>query len=304
MDDWGWVFVVGFWTVIFGGSILGDAIKDRREAKAKASRPLSVEGTVELEKACPNCNRPLRGMRLTSQDIAAEPPMRAWRVCFECGHEEQWTVTPPWTLAQGDAIRAGERRQQEREMIAEFFRNRHLRQVSTFEGLVGSTPREFEQSVAEILRANGYHNVYVSGGAGDLAVDIQAVTATGEKVAVQCKRYTDKPVGSKEMQTFIGMIHQHHGINSGLYVTTSRFTKPAEDLARRHNIELVDKDELLRMARILQPKEVIDEKKMRSLEMWDVVMREKKDEADRRLREAELERRRRGRRWAYVNRQY
>lgn len=303
-DEWGWLIVVGFWAVVIGGSVLGDARTKRKEARRKASRPMKQVTTVELAKTCPRCGKNLRGVPLSPEDTNAEPPLRAWRVCFGCGFEEQRAVRPPWTRAEGDAVRTEERRQQERQRIARYFRDHRLQQASTYEGLVGGTPTEFEHAVADILRAHGYQNVYVRGGAGDLAVDIQCLSPDGEKLAVQCKRYTDKPVGSKEMQTFIGMIHQHHGIEAGMYVTTSRYTRPAQDLARRHGIQLIDRYELLKLAEVLQPQDLEADEVIRSLEMWNVVARERNAEADKVIREAELERRRRGREWARVHRRY
>ena len=59
-------------------------------------------------------------------------------------------------------------------------------------------------------------------------------------MVVQCKRYIDKLVGSKELQSFIMMMTVEHGVDRGVYVTTSGYTKPLFDLRRRHGVELID----------------------------------------------------------------
>lgn len=113
----------------------------------------------------------------------------------------------------------------------------------TLERLKGMDAKEFEHTVADILRAMGYRDIRVVGGSGDLAVDITARHGK-DKVVVQCKRYTSKKVTSPEMQMFIGMMLTEHNTNKGIYVTTSSFTQDAVELARRHGIELWDGDRL------------------------------------------------------------
>ena len=302
-DWWGWIIVGAFWVLVIGGSVVNENLDRWRHEKRKRTAP-SRQDSIELEKLCPTCDRPLQGRWLKEEDYDPGKPFAAWRVCFECGFEEQALVEKPWTREHGNEVRTKERRDAERLMIAKFKQNRHLRTVSTLEGLTSVSPIEFEHAVAEILRFHGYRDVFVRGGAGDLAVDIECLRPNGEKVAIQCKQYSSSPVGSKEMQTFIGMIHQHHGINAGMYVTTSRYTKPAVDLARRHNIELIDRTALVKLAAALHPVDSEEEEQIRSLEMWDVVAKEERDEVARKMREAELERRRRGRQWARMNRGY
>ena len=113
--------------------------------------------------------------------------------------------------------------------------------------LLALTYTEFEHAVATILSDRGYTDVVVCGGSGDLGVDIACWDQTGSKVVVQCKRYSPgKSVGSADMQRFVGMI-PHHGASSGMYVTTSSFTKAAQDLARQYRITLIDGPQLSRM---------------------------------------------------------
>ncbi len=118
---------------------------------------------------------------------------------------------------------------------------RRLRRRRTLGRLISGTPTEFEETVARMMRDQGFRGVRRTGGAGDLTADVVATDRAGRTVVVQCKRYQPgKTVGSKELQTFIGMQRIHHQADYGLYVTTSGFTRPARELAEQHGITLVD----------------------------------------------------------------
>lgn len=107
------------------------------------------------------------------------------------------------------------------------------------------SPGDFEKAVADHLRSEGYRQVEVVGGAGDLAADIIARDQRNRQVVVQCKRYAPgNPVGSQEIQTFIGMVVVHHKADRGIFVTTSTLTDPARSLATQHNIQVVEGKDL------------------------------------------------------------
>lgn len=110
------------------------------------------------------------------------------------------------------------------------------------------TPREFEDLTAELLARLGYTGVRRTGGAGDLGADIVCRDPEGRSTIVQCKRFAPgSTVGSKVVQTFIGMQTVHHRAERGMIVTTSGFSQPAARLARQHGIVLVDGPRLLSM---------------------------------------------------------
>lgn len=113
--------------------------------------------------------------------------------------------------------------------------------AATLAELLSLTPQRFEEAVAQLLRDEGYSRVRVHGGAGDLQADVTAVAPAGQRVVVQCKRYSPgRKVGSPTVQSFIGMATVHHRVPIGMIVTTSEFTAPAAELARRYGIDLVD----------------------------------------------------------------
>ena len=118
-------------------------------------------------------------------------------------------------------------------------------QLQTLNDVWLLTPGEFEQMVASVLQQLGYTQVEAVGRSRDLCVDITAIGPHGEKVNVQCKRYTQQKVGSREMQQFIEMIYMHHRADKGMYFTSSSYTKEARALGEQNGIELIDGESLI-----------------------------------------------------------
>jgi len=127
-------------------------------------------------------------------------------------------------------------------------RARRRLRVERFESLLALSPPRFEEYVGELLRSAGYRDVRQVGGAGDLGADLICRDRKGRSVAVQCKRYAPGVrVGSREVQTFIGMMHVHHQAERGIFVTTSTLTAPAARLAAEHKLEVIDGPALARL---------------------------------------------------------
>ena len=107
--------------------------------------------------------------------------------------------------------------------------------------LLTLTPTQFEQEVATILAHLDYKRIRRVGRSGDLSADLTCQDNKGRSVVVQCKRLgPGHSVGSPAIQSFLGMQQVHHKAERGVFVTTSRFTKPAVDLGKRHNLLLID----------------------------------------------------------------
>ncbi|HEX2179684.1 MAG TPA: restriction endonuclease [Actinomycetota bacterium] len=121
------------------------------------------------------------------------------------------------------------------------------RRLRTLGDLLSLTPPEFEEAVAGVLASSSYRRVRLVGRAADLGVDIACFDGRGRPVVVQCKRHAPGiAVGSGEVQRFLGSI-THAGAQRGIFVTTSRFSGPAIELAAQHGIELVDGEALVGM---------------------------------------------------------
>lgn len=134
--------------------------------------------------------------------------------------------------------------------LDEQHRRERLAHMQELGHLLTLDPTAFEERVAELLAASGYRQVQRKGGAGDLNADITCYTSAGQFMVVQCKRYAPgSAIGSPVIQTFIGMARIHHHAQAAMFVTTSTFSQPAIELARQHDIMLVDGDALTRWAR-------------------------------------------------------
>lgn len=101
-------------------------------------------------------------------------------------------------------------------------------------------PIEYEVACSQILSSIGW-STRTTKGSGDQGVDIIAEKGT-LKAVVQCKYY-NTPVGNKAVQeVFAGKKHELADIAA--VVTSSRFTKSAEELAHTCNVILLHHSQL------------------------------------------------------------
>lgn len=115
-------------------------------------------------------------------------------------------------------------------------------QIATTDGMNGT---DFEHLVARLLRRDGWQQVAVTGGSGDLGADVTARhPGDGSLLVVQCKRYTDHAVSSPDLQRFLGTVFHHHRATHALYVTTSYYSRPARQLAASSGVHLLDRGAL------------------------------------------------------------
>ncbi|WP_333773493.1 restriction endonuclease [Streptomyces sp. IBSBF 3136] len=106
-------------------------------------------------------------------------------------------------------------------------------------------PEEFERAIAELCARDGCTEVEVVGGAGDLGADVLALTPTGHRLVVQCKRYGEgNRVGSQDLQRFGGTCFTVHEADVAVLVTTAEFTAPALEYAEQCGILCMDAEAL------------------------------------------------------------
>ena len=143
----------------------------------------------------------------------------------------------------------GKRRAKARLMVeAEQHRIELRARMATLGGMLVMTPTEFEEAIGDLLIRWGFTAVERVGGSGDLAVDLRCRDPAGRFTVVQCKRYgPGHNIGSGDIQKFVGMIHVH-GADRGIFITTSGFTEPARELAKRAGVGLIDGPELAKRA--------------------------------------------------------
>lgn len=117
-----------------------------------------------------------------------------------------------------------------------------------------SVPSEdFEELVVELLGRMGYGHSLVTRSTRDGGIDgilTQDLLGLMEKVCVQAKRWSNNPVGGREINAFVGSIG-NVGANKGVFITTSRFTKTLMNRATakivitdNKSIRLIDGQEL------------------------------------------------------------
>lgn len=99
--------------------------------------------------------------------------------------------------------------------------------------LANMPPYDFQEVVAALLRAMGYHVPWVAPRGRDGGVDIVAFTdpigATGPRIKVQVKRVTSGKIGVAELRSFLAVLGSQ---DVGVYVALAGFSPEAEAEAR------------------------------------------------------------------------
>ena len=110
-------------------------------------------------------------------------------------------------------------------------------EISAF--LHSADPFEFQEMVADLLRAMGYHVSWVSPPGKDNGVDVIAFTdplgATGPRMKAQVKRWQQK-VDSDGLKSFLATLSTG---DIGIYICLAGFTKDAQDQARNQETRRV-----------------------------------------------------------------
>lgn len=123
--------------------------------------------------------------------------------------------------------------------------NSDIKHVDTLTGI------EFERYLTAHFTNKGY-KVHLTPPQGDYGVDL-ILEKNGERVAVQAKRYNHEQgykVNYKAVQEVAAGKAVYH-CTKGLVITNSFFTESAKELARCNNIELWDRQELIRQFKLL-----------------------------------------------------
>ena len=117
------------------------------------------------------------------------------------------------------------------------------------EYIVQKNAYEFQDLVAALLRAMGYHTPFISPKGKDGGIDIIAyqdpLGIKTPRLKVQVKHYPQNPIGAEVIRSLKGLVNS--GEEVGLCVTSGRFSNEAERFAREANvhIKLIDGAELI-----------------------------------------------------------
>lgn len=115
--------------------------------------------------------------------------------------------------------------------------------------ICAKNPYEFQDLIAELLKAMGYYISDVAKRGPDGGIDIIAYTdplgTSQPRIIVQVKHRPTDSVSSDEIQKLAGTLKRNSDV--GIFVTSGTFSKPAIKEAResREHIELIDFERLI-----------------------------------------------------------
>ena len=114
--------------------------------------------------------------------------------------------------------------------------------------MAGISPYLFQDLVAKLLEAMGYHVVWIAPKGPDGGLDLLAQTdplgVRGPRIKGQVKRRPDGPVSEEELRSFLSLIEQH---DVGVYISLGGFTRGTQRNAREspRRVTLIDGEGLL-----------------------------------------------------------
>lgn len=115
--------------------------------------------------------------------------------------------------------------------------------IEKIDGLDGE---EFEDLLAIYFKSLGL-KVTKTKRSHDYGADL-IVEKNGEIVAIQCKLYFNRTVSNSAVQE-IASAKDFYGAVKAVVITNSKFTKPAQILAEKIGVKLIDRDGLIHMLR-------------------------------------------------------
>lgn len=120
--------------------------------------------------------------------------------------------------------------------------------------VLSMTPQFFERLVVKLMEGMGYGGYegagFVTKYSGDGGIDgiINEDKLGFNSIYIQAKRWaTDITVGRPEIQKFVGALMGPPKIDKGLFITTAKFSKQAEEYAAAQHIILVDGEKLAKL---------------------------------------------------------
>jgi restriction system protein len=130
----------------------------------------------------------------------------------------------------------------------------------SLEQMMDLTPPAFEQYVAERIFARQGYDAVNTPDVKDGGIDILLTDREGRRAVVQCKRYRGT-VGAETVRDLYGtMIHS--GAAHAYLVTTGSISRAAREWAAGKNIELLDGERLVELARSLPNQERDDNREI------------------------------------------
>lgn len=130
--------------------------------------------------------------------------------------------------------------------VARWYRRHLVRRTASAERLAALSWRDFERYTGEVLRRMGYRVAEGEGGRPDGGVDLVAVRG-GERYLVQCKHWRQRRLGVRPVRELAGVVAAERAAG-GIVAATGDYTDEARLFAAQAGIELLDGQDLLRLA--------------------------------------------------------
>lgn len=129
--------------------------------------------------------------------------------------------------------------------------------ISTLRNL---PPRHFEQFIADVWQERQGWSTEVMDAGRDKGLDVIGQPPDGgKKTAVQCKRYGEgNKISSRQIQQYASLRQQWTDVGSVTVVTTSSFTRSAQELADRLEVKCINGDDLERIVRKFDADDILD----------------------------------------------
>ena len=111
--------------------------------------------------------------------------------------------------------------------------------ITSVSDILNISPDEFERLCSEVMKGIGCYDVLVTTHSNDGGIDVFG-KMNGKTIVAQCKRYLRNPVGTPDIQQFIGAMHNAEA-DKGIFFTTASFTEGAITMARKNGITMFDR---------------------------------------------------------------
>ncbi|OIK04296.1 restriction endonuclease [Bacillus sp. MUM 13] len=126
--------------------------------------------------------------------------------------------------------------------ISSFLYQKHLKR-SGIHQIDKMTGTQFEQYLELLFTQKGY-KVSLTKSTGDFGADLILKSTGGKTIVVQAKRYS-KNVGIKAVQEVVSAVPHYKGTEAWV-VTNSYYTEAAKKLAVTNNVQLYNRDHLIK----------------------------------------------------------
>lgn len=121
--------------------------------------------------------------------------------------------------------------------------NKYISIENEMEKIDNLTGKEFEDYIVNLLKEEGYTNIKETKSSGDYGVDIIA-TKDEINCAIQCKRFSNKVAINAIQEIVAG--RKYYKCDKAIVITNNYYTEPAKSLAESNNVELLDRDYIIR----------------------------------------------------------